>query len=76
MKWTYQILGTICLLPASHIYAAAVEQSGQSILPFLEEGNYFEVGLYALDSSMVQALHRTCFKRHSGISISIFSMIC
>lgn len=52
MKWTHQILGTLCLLPASHIYAAAVEQSGQSILPFLEEGNYFEVGLYALDSSI------------------------
>ncbi|MEI1680977.1 outer membrane protein transport protein [Acinetobacter baumannii] len=33
-------------------YASALEQSGQSILPFLENGNYAEANLFAVGSSV------------------------
>lgn len=34
------------------IHASALEQSGQSILPFLENGNYAEANIFAIDSSV------------------------
>lgn len=37
---------------SSMVHASALEQTGQSILPFLEQGNYAEVGLFAVDASV------------------------
>lgn len=46
----YPILIGICSLFAATLnHAAALDQSGQSILPFLENGNYVEVGATAVD---------------------------
>lgn len=42
-------LGSLCLFPIMNIHAAAMDQSGQSILPFLEDGNYAEVGITIAD---------------------------
>lgn len=36
-------------LSTTQIYAGALERSGQSILPFLKNGNNFEVGYFILD---------------------------
>ncbi|MEG0341613.1 MAG: outer membrane protein transport protein [Acinetobacter sp.] len=42
----------LCISFTGISYASALEQTGQSILPFLEQGNYAEVGLYAVDASV------------------------
>ncbi|RYZ46701.1 MAG: transporter, partial [Sphingobacteriales bacterium] len=36
-------------VPASSVFAAALDRSGQSISAFLQPGNYFEAGLSVLD---------------------------
>lgn len=41
----------------SHSHASALEQSGQSILPFLETGNYAEVNAFAIDPSVSGVVH-------------------
>ena len=43
---TAMILAT---LPATGVFAAALDRSGQSIAAFLQPGNYFEAGLSVLD---------------------------
>nr|WP_227554510.1 outer membrane protein transport protein [Acinetobacter courvalinii] len=52
---TKQYLKLFILLAScfsSDSYASALEQSGQSILPFLENGNYAEMNIFAVDSSV------------------------
>ena len=49
MKLTNIFLGSLCVLPVAEVYAAAMDQSGQSILPFLENGNYAEAGMAIAD---------------------------
>ena len=49
MKLTNIFLGSLCVLPVAEVYAAAMDQSGQSILPFLENGNYAEAGMVIAD---------------------------
>ncbi|OTG69967.1 transporter [Acinetobacter sp. ANC 4169] len=39
-------------LPTSAVFAAAMDRSGQSISAFLQPGNYFEVGISALDADV------------------------
>ena len=40
----------MCMSTLNH--AAALDQSGQSILPFLENGNYVEVNATAVDADI------------------------
>lgn len=42
----------ISTMPMSYLHAAALDRSGQSILPILQNGNYFEVGLNVLDPNV------------------------
>ena len=46
---TAMILAT---LPATGVFAAALDRSGQSISAFLQPGNYFEAGLSVLDPTV------------------------
>ena len=46
---TAMILAT---LPATGVFAAALDRSGQSISAFLQPGNYFEAGLSVLDADV------------------------
>ena len=39
-------------LPASSVFAAAMDRSGQSIQAFLQPGNYFEAGISVLDADV------------------------
>nr|WP_109441193.1 transporter [Acinetobacter haemolyticus] len=60
------------MLVSSYTQAAALDQSGQSILPFLESGNYFEVNAFAVDPSVSGVVHdrpdlvRANQSRHTG----------
>ncbi|WP_407304340.1 outer membrane protein transport protein [Acinetobacter sp.] len=45
----YPGLTILCSLISSHGMAAALDQSGQSLLPFLESGHYFEASITAAD---------------------------
>lgn len=49
MKSYYPGLAILCSLISSHGIAAAMDQSGQSLLPFLEVGHYFEASITAAD---------------------------
>ncbi|WP_166168272.1 outer membrane protein transport protein [Acinetobacter sp. SA01] len=49
MKRYYPRLAILCSLISSHSLAAAMDQSGQSVLPFLESGHYFEASITAAD---------------------------
>lgn len=49
MKLKPIILSLVSLLPSAYIHAAALDQSGQSILAFLEDNNYFEASITAVD---------------------------
>lgn len=49
MKSYYPGLAILCSLISSHGIAAAIDQSGQSLLPFLEVGHYFEASITAAD---------------------------
>ena len=49
MKLINLLLGSVCILPMIKVNAAAMDQSGQSILPFLEKGNYSEAGVVIAD---------------------------
>lgn len=46
---TAMILAT---LPATGVFAAALDRSGQSIAAFLQPGNYFEAGISVLDPNV------------------------
>ncbi|MEG0131814.1 MAG: transporter, partial [Acinetobacter sp.] len=46
---TAMILAT---LPATGVFAAALDRSGQSISAFLQPGNYFEAGISVLDPNV------------------------
>ncbi|MDC4648683.1 transporter [Acinetobacter baumannii] len=46
------LLGVLGVFLSNISHASALEQSGQSILPFLENGNYAEANLFAVDSSV------------------------
>ena len=46
---TAMVLAT---LPATGVFAAALDRSGQSISAFLQPGNYFEAGLSVLDPTV------------------------
>jgi len=50
----FSVIG-ICFSNYSH--ASALDQSGQSILPFLETGNYIEVNAFAVDPSISGVVH-------------------
>lgn len=39
----------LAMLPATGVFAAALDRSGQSISAFLQPGNYFEAGISVLD---------------------------
>ena len=52
MKLKNVVLGSLCLFPAMYLHAAAMDQSGQSVLPFLENGDYAEGGLVIGDSNV------------------------
>jgi len=43
---------SIIYLSTGQLYAAAIDRSGQSILPFLQKGNYFEAGYSVLDPNV------------------------
>ena len=49
MKRYYPGLAILCSLISSHSLAATMDQSGQSVLPFLESGHYFEASITAAD---------------------------
>lgn len=42
----------LAMLPATGVFAAALDRSGQSISAFLQPGNYFEAGISVLDPSV------------------------
>ncbi|MDC5053610.1 transporter [Acinetobacter baumannii] len=46
------LLGVLGVFVSNISHASALEQSGQSILPFLENGNYAEANLFAVDASV------------------------
>ncbi|MFL9553548.1 transporter [Acinetobacter baumannii] len=46
------LLGVLGVFVNNISHASALEQSGQSILPFLENGNYAEANLFAVDASV------------------------
>ncbi|HHP0284331.1 transporter [Acinetobacter baumannii] len=46
------LLGVLGVFVSNISHASALEQSGQSILPFLENGNYAEANLFAVDVSV------------------------
>ena len=42
----------LATLPATGVFAAALDRSGQSVSAFLQPGNYFEAGLSVLDADV------------------------
>ncbi|HHL1989633.1 MULTISPECIES: OmpP1/FadL family transporter [Acinetobacter calcoaceticus/baumannii complex] len=51
------IFSTVSIFFSGYSHASALEQSGQSILPFLESGNYAEVNAFAIDPSVSGVVH-------------------
>ncbi|MDO7435071.1 outer membrane protein transport protein [Acinetobacter baumannii] len=51
------IFSTIGIFFSGYSHASALEQSGQSILPFLEAGNYAEANAFAVDPSVSGVVH-------------------
>lgn len=51
------VLSAMVMALSTHTYASALDQSGQSILPFLESGNYFEANAFAVDASISGVVH-------------------
>lgn len=51
------VFSIVGLLLSGHGKASALDQSGQSILPFLENGNYFEANAFAVDASISGVVH-------------------
>ena len=42
----------LSLIPTTSVFAAGLDRSGQSILPFLQSGNYAEASISVLDPSV------------------------
>ena len=42
----------LCLIPTTSTFAAGLDRSGQSILPFLQSGNYAEASISILDPNV------------------------
>ncbi|WP_228147553.1 outer membrane protein transport protein [Acinetobacter nosocomialis] len=51
------IFSAVSVFFSAYSQASALEQSGQSILPFLEAGNYAEANAYAIDPSVSGVVH-------------------
>ncbi|NUF31651.1 outer membrane protein transport protein [Acinetobacter oleivorans] len=51
------IFSTIGVFFSGYSHASGLEQSGQSILPFLEAGNYAEANAFAIDPSVSGVVH-------------------
>ncbi|WP_368677505.1 outer membrane protein transport protein [Acinetobacter lactucae] len=51
------IFSAVGVFFSGYSHASALEQSGQSILPFLEAGNYAEVSAFAIDPSVSGVIH-------------------
>ena len=63
---TAMILAT---LPATGVFAAALDRSGQSISAFLQPGNYFEAGISVLDPN-VSGKVRNGYTPHAALPAS------
>lgn len=57
LKSGLMIFSVISVFFSSYSQASALDQSGQSILPFLEAGNYIEVNAFAVDPSISGGVH-------------------
>nr|WP_314371136.1 outer membrane protein transport protein [uncultured Acinetobacter sp.] len=57
MKSGLMIFSVIGICFSSYSHASALDQSGQSILPFLEAGNYAEANAFAVDPSVSGVVH-------------------
>lgn len=57
IKFEPFVLSAMVMALSTHTYASALDQSGQSILPFLESGNYFEANAFAVDASISGVVH-------------------
>ncbi|MBP4065360.1 outer membrane protein transport protein [Acinetobacter baumannii] len=51
------IFSAVSVFFSAYSQASALDQSGQSILPFLEAGNYAEANAYAIDPSVSGVVH-------------------
>ena len=49
----------LATLPATGVFAAALDRSGQSIAAFLQPGNYFEAGISVLDPNVSGKMNST-----------------
>ncbi|NUF17031.1 OmpP1/FadL family transporter [Acinetobacter lactucae] len=56
-KFSPIILSVVGVFFSGYSHASALEQSGQSILPFLEAGNYAEANAFAIDPSVSGVVH-------------------
>ena len=59
----------IATLPATGVFAAALDRSGQSISAFLQPGNYFEAGISVLDPN-VSGKVRNGYTPHAALPAS------
>lgn len=57
LKSGLMIFSVIGVFFSSYSKASALDQSGQSILPFLEAGNFVEVNAFAVDPSISGVVH-------------------
>lgn len=56
MKKSILAMSVVCIGSMTQIHAAALERSGQSILPFFQDGNYFEAGFTIIDPKATGAI--------------------
>ena len=59
----------LATLPATGVFAAALDRSGQSISAFLQPGNYFEAGISVLDPN-VSGKVRNGYTPHAALPAS------
>ncbi len=59
LKFNIILTAMIGISSINLCHASAMEQSGQSILPFLENGNYAEMNIFAVDSSVSGVVDRS-----------------
>ena len=60
----------LATLPATGVFAAALDRSGQSISAFLQPGNYFEAGISVLDPN-VSGKVRNGYTPHAALPASL-----
>lgn len=56
-KFAPIVFSVVSVIFSGYSHASALEQSGQSILPFLETGNYAEINAVAIDPSISGVVH-------------------